>query len=214
MLLRLQLILYFIVVDIFEIDISPGIEEIVSCIANDLRFFKVVNLIIIESVPMALILSVSCVMTRQNLTIVIAYTEEIIDKRSCALLLLRDDILRHVKLMKWEMHQLVLFRLIAFEALQVYDQNGWSFKDLDFLNSLLVGFTSIAEPLILVAQFFRNHKLPEAVINGNFIILIVHHRVNLSYLLRVDLFEFLVSDQILIECPTSRRIETDLQLEL
>ena len=96
MLLRLQLILCFIVVDIFEINISPGIEEIVGCIANDLRFFKVVNLIIIESVPMALILSVSCVMTRQNLTIVIAYTEEIIDKRSCALLLLRDDILRHV----------------------------------------------------------------------------------------------------------------------
>jgi hypothetical protein len=53
--------------------------------------------------------------------------------------------------MKWEVYQLILLRLIAFESLQINDKNGRSLKDLNFLDCLLVTFASVTKPLILVA---------------------------------------------------------------
>ena len=96
--------------------------------------------------------------------------------------------------MKWEVDELILLRLISLESLQIYYKNGRSLKDLNFLDCLLVRFASVAKPLILVAQLLRYHKLPETVIYSNFIILIVHHRVDFSDLIRIDLFELLEPD--------------------
>ena len=62
----------FDVVKMLKVDISPSIEKIVSCMTNDRIFILYfIYLIIIKFVPRAIILCIGCIVTGQELPIVI-----------------------------------------------------------------------------------------------------------------------------------------------
>ena len=69
------------------------------------------------------------------------------------------------------MNQGILLLLHALETLQVNDQDWWGPEDLEFLHRLLVHLTPGAKPSVLMREFLRGHKLPEAIIDGDLIVL-------------------------------------------
>ena len=108
------------------------------------------------------------------------------------------------------MHEGVLLRLHALEALEVQNQQGWGAEDLELFHCLLMQLASRAKPGVLVGEALRGHELAEAVVYGNLIILVEVHGLAVGHSVRVDLLVLLGSDQDLIEGPALLGIEADL----
>jgi len=111
-------------------------------------------------------------------------------------------------------HEGVLLRLHALEALEVQNQQGWGAEDLELFHCLLMQLASRAKPGVLVGEALRGHELAEAVVYGNLIILVEVHGLAVGHSVRVDLLVLLGSDQDLIEGPALLGIEADLKLKL
>lgn len=80
---------------------------------------------------------------------------------------------------------------MTFEPLQVDDENGWGFEDLDLLDSLFMFLALVAKPSILLTQFLMSEKLLETVVNGN----TINSGIScLVLLMREDLTEAFESD--------------------
>lgn len=99
--------------------------------------------------------------------------KQVIDEIFRVLLLLADNEVAHIKSLDRELHRSVLLLLHALEPFQIDNQNRRSLEDLNLFHSMLMHFTSTAEPSVLVRELLRCHKLSETVINSYFVILII-----------------------------------------
>ncbi len=143
----------------------------------------------------------------------IRYTEEIIVKRHLVLLPLTDHDVAHVKATKREMHKGILFLLHSLETFKVDNQYRRRFEDLKLLDGLLVKLASAAKPSILLRELLRCHKLPKAIIDGDFISLRLVQRGPFLRSFRVKFVKLFRSNEVLIESPAFFGVEVDLELK-
>lgn len=78
-----------------------------------------------------------------------------------------DDELRHVQAILGKIDQSVLLGLVATEALQVDDEDGWHVIDLDLLDGLLMVNAPVAVPCVRLGEFLWSVKLPEAIVDAD-----------------------------------------------
>lgn len=111
-----------IVVNLSEVDVAPCVEQVVCRgTHHTLSILDLLNLIVIELVPISAILSVSRVVPSLELTIVVRHPKKIVDQWLPFFLLLANNVLAHVKALKREGDSCVLFLLHALEPLKIDD---------------------------------------------------------------------------------------------
>lgn len=148
-----------------------------------------------------------------QLPIVVRDTEQVIHKGLGFSLPLTNHEVVHIKAFDGEVHQRVLLRLHALEALQVYYQYRRGAENLEFLHCLLMELASRAKPSVLVGEALRGHELAETVVYRDFVILVEVHDLAVGHSIRVDLLILLGSYHDLIESPALLGIEANLKLK-
>jgi hypothetical protein len=199
------------IVEVPELDVPSSVKQVICSVAHDWSLiFDFFNLVIIEAVPLTVILGICGVVSTLQLPIVVWDAKEVIDQGFGISLTLTYHEVVHVQALDGEVHEGVLLRLHALEALEVQNQQGWGAEDLELFHCLLMQLASRAKPGVLVGEALRGHELAEAVVYGNLIILVEVHGLAVGHSVRVDLLVLLGSDQDLIEGPALLGIEADL----
>ena len=87
-----------LIIKLWKINISPGIEQVISKIAHNLvLILDILDFVVVETVPCVVILCKGCVVTGLKLALMVRDTKKIVDQRLLILLTLAYDVVIHVK---------------------------------------------------------------------------------------------------------------------